>query len=165
MSRSAPLGRVLAHASICKDLSEFEVDALFSLAEERKLPAAAVLFREGALADALLVVTEGRVEVSKQAHTLAVIEPGGVLGELGLFKPGHLRSATATALTPVRLLRMPYPAFQKLLAEGNLPALKVVSNLAHQMADRILSLNEKLLNATSKRGVAQAQGELRRWTT
>lgn len=165
MQRSAPLIRQLAQSPVCRGLDDAELQAFFALAEERSVPADTVLFKEGQLSDSLLVVVLGKVQVTKRGQVLAMIEPGGVLGELSLFKDSHLRLASATAFTPVRFLRIPSPAFKRMLDLGNVAALKVVNNLAHQMAERILSLNEQLLSATSKKGVAAVQTELRRMTT
>jgi CRP-like cAMP-binding protein len=66
------------------------------------------LFHEGDPGDRLYVVTEGKVKLHRTSpdgreNMLAVVGPSELIGELSLFDPGP-RTATATALTEVKLL-------------------------------------------------------------
>jgi CRP-like cAMP-binding protein len=141
-------------------LSPTELDGLFELCEVRELKASQVLFKEGDLSDALWVVLQGDVEVACESRLLAELGPGAVIGELSLFNARARRSATVTAICPGRVLRIPVHAFRKLITAGDLAALKVVSNVAHQMAERLTALNERLLSG--KKGLSVARSELRR---
>lgn len=58
-------------------------------------------------------------------------------------------------------LRLSGPQFQKRLAADDVAALKIVNNLAHQMADRLVAVNDRLLSG-GKKGLAVARTELRR---
>ncbi|MDP1823374.1 MAG: cyclic nucleotide-binding domain-containing protein [Archangium sp.] len=154
------LGR-FASSSLCRGLTETEVESLFGLCEVRRLPAGATVFREGEAADALWVLLDGDVEIACGGNVLAEVGPGAALGELSLFRAVPRRSATVTAICKVTVLRISGPQFQKRLLAWDLAALKVVNNLAHQMADRLAALNEKLLSG-GRKGLAVARGELRR---
>ncbi len=141
-------------------LTSGELDALFDVSDVRALAAAEVLFTEGDPADALWVVLRGDVEVSKATVVLAEVGPGAALGELSLFLSRSKRSATARALCPASALRIPANALRKLTAASDLAALKLVNNLAHQMAERLSALNERLLS--KNKGLTVARSELRR---
>ncbi len=158
------LRRRLAVSPMCQGLSEAEVERLFSITEERHFKVGELLFREGDLSEALMVIATGRVDVSKQGKALASLSTGDVLGELSLFGRSHLRSATATAAHATTVLRMPTASFRRMLDAQELAALKVVSTLAHQMAERLLALNEKLVGTSSRAvPVLEAKKTLAGW--
>ncbi len=150
-----------AETTLCRGLTTPEVESLFALCEVRELKAGSCLFREGDQADALWVLLSGDVEITREGRTLAEVGPGAALGELSLFRAVPRRSATVTAICKVTVLRISGPQFQKRLAVHDLAALKVVSNLAHQMAERLAALNDRLISG-GKKGLAVARSELRR---
>lgn len=158
---AASLLKRFAESTLCKGLSPEEVESLFALCEVRQLEAGACLFREKQPADALFIVLSGDVEISSEGQLLAEVGPGSALGELSLFRAVPRRSATVTAICAVTVLRISGPQFQKRLVLHDLAALKVVNNLAHQMADRLAALNERLISG-GKKGLAVARSELRR---
>ena len=151
----------LATIPLFKGLTTEELDDLFEMCEVRELKAAQVLFAEGKPSDALWILLEGDVEVSRETKLLAELGPGAAIGELCLFNPTARRSATVTAICPVTVVRIPVNGFRKRLAARDLAALKVVSNIAQQMAERLAALNERLLSK-GKKGLAVARSELRR---
>lgn len=141
-------------------LTAAELDAIFDVSNVRELAAAEVLFAEDDPADALWVVLLGDVEISKATVVLAEVGPGAAIGELSLFLATAKRSATARAICPVTVLRIPVNALRRMIAANDLGALKVVNNLAHQMAERLAALNERLLSKTE--GLTVSRSELRR---
>ena len=134
---------------MCNGLSPAHVAELIAIAEEKAAKKGATLFREGEPGEALLVVLEGKVEVTKRGATLATLEAGSVLGEMSLLG-GDTRSATAVAATDVKYLAIANGPFQKLLGKENLAALKVVHNLAQVMSKRLALINEKLVDSLGK---------------
>lgn len=158
---AASLYEKFATTPLCAGLSADEVNSLFELCEQRRFDASAALFTEGQPGDALWVILEGDVEVSRDGTVLAEVGPGAVLGEPSLLRDTPTRSATARALCPVVAVRLPRTAFRKRLLANDVGALKVVSNLAHQLADRLSALNDRLLSG-GRKGLAVARSELRR---
>jgi CRP-like cAMP-binding protein len=130
------LRRRLDELPLFAGLDAGEVDRLFALCDARRLKAGERLMGEGDLADALWIVLDGDVEISKESKVLAEVGPGAALGELSLFRATSHRSASVTAICPVTVLRIPVGPFRKLLQAHDLGALKVVNNIAHPMADR-----------------------------
>jgi CRP-like cAMP-binding protein len=156
-----PLLTRFASSTLCTGLTGPEIEELFELCEVRRFAPGETVFREGQAADSFWVVLDGDVEVTREGKVLAEMGPGAVLGELSLFRATPRRSATVTVICPATVLRISGPQFQKRVARHDLAALKVVSNLAHQMADRLVALNEKLLSG-GRKGLAVARSELRR---
>lgn len=155
------LRQKLAVIPIFEGLDTGELDRLFELMEVRTLTPGQGLFAEREPADALFVVMDGDVEVSREGRVLAELGPGAALGELSLFSHTARRSATVRAICPVTVLRVPVVALRKLIDAHDLGALKVVNNLAHQMAERLLALNDRLLSQ-GRKGLSVARSELRR---
>jgi len=84
-------------------------------AETRYIRSGQVLFSAGEDADGAFVVQEGRFSLSPSADGGAVtVGPCTLLGELALFTETR-RPATATALEPATVLRIPRPLFMKML--------------------------------------------------
>lgn len=151
----------LTEVPLFAGLTPEEIDTLFELAEVRKHGASHVLFKEGDVADALWIVLDGDLEISKASTILAEVGPGAAIGELSLFRATARRSATVTAICPITMLRIPVNGFRKLLAANALAAHKVVGNVAQQMAERLTALNERLVT-DGRKGLAVARSELRR---
>ena len=98
-----------------------------------------IVFREGARGTSVLALREGRVKVSVAAPSgrevlLVVKEPGELLGELSALD-GRPRSATATALEPVRAVTLPASAFEGFLEVHPRLGLRLLRSLAGQLRD------------------------------
>ena len=63
------------------------------------------IIREGGYANDLYAIEEGTVKVERDGEHLADLGPGDVFGEQGLLEK-QARSATVTATSPVRLIRI-----------------------------------------------------------
>ena len=122
-----------------------------SLAVER-YPADAVILLENTPGDALYLIGDGVVRISKQGRggqqeTLTFLEGGEYFGEMSAFNLAP-RSARATAVGPVVLGRLDRPVLDSLLRSDPLP---VVDNLARGLIERLRHTNEhfvsELLNA------------------
>jgi CRP/FNR family transcriptional regulator, cyclic AMP receptor protein len=151
---------------VFQGLTSAEAGELAALSDESAVAQGTVLFREGDAGETLVVLLEGTVEIVKQGLTLATLTEGAVLGELSLLGKGGARSATATALTPVRLLQLPSVKFRELVRQSNPAALKVVANLAEVMGQRLLLINERFVSAlgnSKKEELADFGRILNRW--
>src|SRR5574341_669640 len=120
----------LRRLSLFADLPEADLQALYQRAEPMTLPAGEWLMREGEIGDALYVVLEGGIEITKrsgeQEVVLAVRGPGEVIGELALLEQTP-RSASGRAVQEARLLRIGKEAFKQMLAAS--PS----AGLAHEL--------------------------------
>jgi CRP-like cAMP-binding protein len=140
----------LASTEICRGLSAAEIEALYLVSEDVVLGAGQVLFPEGSPGEAAFVVLTGEVEVLKkdkagQERSLARLGSGAVLGEMSLIRPDAKRSAAARTTAACTFLKVPGPAFQGLLTQGNVGALKVVHNFARVLSKRLAAVDERVV--------------------
>ena len=99
---------VLRRAALFAALDDDQAAELRASMTEVTLARGESLFHEGDPGDRLYVVVEGKVKLHRASpdgreNMLAVLGPSEMIGELSLFDPGP-RTATATALTEVKLL-------------------------------------------------------------
>jgi len=85
------------------DSTDKDLVRLSRLFDEIDYPAGAVMIREGEIGQQAFLIIEGSVGVTLRTKTLAILEPGDIVGEMSLMD-GEPRSATVTALTDVRAL-------------------------------------------------------------
>ena len=90
-----------------------------AFAEERRYEAESVIFREGDSGDALYVIAQGRVRISRRIaggeEALAILGPGEIFGEMAILDPESAgRSADARAHEDVLLLALTSARFQGL---------------------------------------------------
>jgi CRP/FNR family transcriptional regulator, cyclic AMP receptor protein len=135
-----------------------------------------VLFSEGAPGDRLYIVTEGKIKLGASSNDgretlLAVLGPSEMFGELSLFDPGP-RTATASALTEVRLLALGHDDLVPWLSGRPEVALKLLQALAQRlrrtneaMADLVFSdvpgrVAKALLDLAARFGKPQPDGSI-----
>src|SRR5688500_2421683 len=95
----------LQKVPMCAGLSTSEAQELASIAEEASASKGTKLFDEGASGDSIVVLLEGRVDITKSGQSLAQLGEGSVFGEMSLLGEGGTRTATATALSDTKLLK------------------------------------------------------------
>ena len=157
----------LTKIPICKGLTAAQAQELAAIAEETSAKKAEQLFKEGDVGDSIIVVLEGKIDIAKSGQQLAVISDGSVLGEMSLLGESGRRTASATALSDVKLWKINAAKFQALMAKDNLAALKVVGNLAQVIAKRLLAMNDKLVDGAKgkkKEELADFQKILSNWS-
>lgn len=145
MSISTALVKKLVQIPIFGGLTVGEAADFFEVAVESTVAKGATLFREGDDGDALYVILEGEVAVTRKGVELARLGKHTVVGEMTLVGEGEVRSATATAVTDVKVLTVPSKRVQKMLKADSVAALKVVANLAQVMSRRLAAINERLV--------------------
>jgi CRP/FNR family transcriptional regulator, cyclic AMP receptor protein len=91
-----------------------------------------VIAREGERGIGLFLILEGRCSVSIGGRTKARLGPGDFFGEIALLDGGP-RTATVTALTPVRLIGITGWVFRGLLMEHPSIALKTLEAVAGRL--------------------------------
>jgi len=110
-------------------------------------PSGAALMAEGDQLHTghMLLVLEGQVTVDSGADhvALAVVGAGQLLGELALLD-GQPRSASCTAMTPVRAAAMSRQALQRLLEEQPALAAKLLALIAQRIGERLRALGDQL---------------------
>ena len=129
-------------------------DVLWQLAgafEAEYQPAGTVLMREGDVGDRFYLIRSGSVGVSQGNHRIQTLGPGDCLGEVALLTDSR-RTATATALTPVQLLSLAKPDFDRIVNEsaplqaqfGEFIRIRAGESLARQVAQAPVTAAPKL---------------------
>lgn len=143
MAIDTQLVRKLMQIPIFGALTLGEAADFFGDASEASVSTGKTLFREGDPSDALLVVVEGEVQVTRKSIELARLGRHAVLGEMSIVSHGP-RSATVTALSDVTLLQVPADRVRAQIKANHPAALKVVAHLAEVMSRRLAAINDKL---------------------
>jgi signal transduction histidine kinase len=130
-------------------LEEDQLRRLVAMGEVVDLAPEEVLIREGDQADALYVVLDGQLDVSKRSGTsdipLAQVGPGSLQGEIAALEGGR-RLASVRAIGPTEVLRIPVDAVRSLLAAGPDVALAVIRTAVGRLRamESLLREQEKL---------------------
>ena len=113
-------------------LSNDDLRAVVTAAEEIDEPAGAVLVREGEHRRELFVVTAGTATATRDGHELGTMGPGEYFGEIALLAGGE-RTATVTATTDVSLMMLAPAPFMRVLETEP----KVLEAIMHTLGERL----------------------------
>jgi CRP-like cAMP-binding protein len=100
-----------------------------------------VIFEEGDPGDVMYAVQEGRVEISHNGQSLAVLGPGSIFGEMALIE-NSTRSATAMTVTDSKLVVIDKHQFLFLVHETPTFATRVMQILS----ERLHTTDDMLIN-------------------
>jgi CRP-like cAMP-binding protein/ribonuclease BN (tRNA processing enzyme) len=102
------------------------------------IKAGEVLFRQDENSKIMYIIQEGKVRIFRTIEgrdkTLAVIGPGDFFGEMAMFN-NRPRSASAAAITDLRLLAFNKAAFEKLISQNFGIALHVIRTLSARLQE------------------------------
>lgn len=106
----ALLGRVPLFAGIKPD----DLPKISRIMEEVDAPSGTVLTHEGRHEGYFFVIVSGTVRIDRGGQTINTISDGEFLGEIALLDGGP-RTASATAVTDCRLLKLTLDRFDELM--------------------------------------------------
>ena len=96
-----------------------------------------VLFKEGDAGDSVFVIREGVVRLWKdidgEMTTLAELQPGDFVGEVGLVRAGA-HTATATAMAPTKCLVLTAHALEEMITKDSEIAVRFIRGLVDRLA-------------------------------
>ncbi len=143
----------LKSSSLCRLLSQPEIESIASIAERLELAAGNEVFHEGDPGDGVYLIVSGEIEIVKRTsggdRSLARLGAGGVLGEMSLLT-SEMRSATGRAIAPAVVLRLPSPRFRTMLDIGSPAALKIVAGIAEVLARRLAVTNARVVELSER---------------
>lgn len=125
---------ILRQTGLLRSVSAQDLEAAIAVSRLRTFRRGQVVFTRGDPGDTLIVVISGRVKaVVRSADggelTLAIIQPGGVLGDLSIADGGP-RSADAETLEECQLLLIPRETVQDICARVPSAAQALTSSIA-----------------------------------
>ena len=138
------MDEVLAKAGLLQGVPPEDAEALAAQFEYLDLPRGAIVFAEGDPGDSLYIVLAGKIKLGRRTadgreSLVAVMGPSDQFGELATFDPGP-RTASAVAVTDVRLARMSRQALRTWI--GNRPL--IAEQLLRVLARRLRRTNNTL---------------------
>ena len=145
----------LSKVPIFEKLSSEDVESLRQLWQPRALKAGEVLFRKGELGNSMVIIEEGRIEITvpidnqKKEMQISVLHEGEFVGELALLDELP-RTATVKALGPCRVQEMVREDFLEFVHQRPSVALSMLS----EMSQRLRATNE-LVQSLASRNVNQ----------
>jgi CRP/FNR family cyclic AMP-dependent transcriptional regulator len=122
----------LAKVPIFSECTKRELTIIGRAAKEVSHAEGTVIAREGERGVGLFLILEGQCKVTIGGKTKAKLGPGDFFGEVALLDGGP-RTATVTALTPVRLVGITGWVFRGLLMEHPTIALKTLEAVAGRL--------------------------------
>ena len=129
----------LARVPLFSSCSQRELGRIVRAADEITVEAGRTLVEQGRAGHECYVIVSGHAEVSRDAHTIAVLGAGDTIGELAVLDGGP-RTATVTATTDLDLLVLRQREFAGLLTEVPTLSHKILVNLAR----RVRELDERV---------------------
>jgi CRP/FNR family transcriptional regulator, cyclic AMP receptor protein len=138
------MDEVLARSGIFQGVDPEAAEVLAKELDTIEIRKGEVVFSEGEPGDSLYIVLSGKIKLSRRApdgreNVLAVMGPSDQFGELSVFDPGP-RTATATAVTDVKLAKMP----QSVLGPWIEAHPEVGERLLHVLARRLRRTNDSV---------------------
>ncbi len=122
----------LAKVPIFSGCSRRELQVIARAAKEVRHKVGTEIAREGNRGVGLFMILEGQCEVTIGGRRRATLGPGDFFGEVALLDGGP-RTATVTALTPVRLLGLTGWVFRGLITQHPSIALKTLEAVAGRL--------------------------------
>jgi CRP-like cAMP-binding protein len=143
---SAPaVHKALRATFLFASLDDDEVSALADEVWLEQIPSGSVIVREGDDADALYVVVDGGVNVTKaDGQFLAYLGPGGFFGEMALFLSGSKRSATCVSNADTTCVIVREPVLTRFCSERPAAGLKIYRAIIRTLAERLQSTSADL---------------------
>jgi putative peptide zinc metalloprotease protein len=124
---------LLKSLALFANISATQLEKLANHFHDVSYASGSIIIKENEIIDSLFIIVDGRVEISRkneqvgetEREILSVLHPGEVIGlnDTGYFSPHSLRTATATALTQLLVIRMELSDFKQFLQANsdNLP--------------------------------------------
>ena len=116
MARDLGHEAVLANVDLFRDLSKAQLKRLASASTEVSHPPGKAVATEGRSGLAFHLIIEGSATVSKDGRELRTLGPGDYFGEISMID-GRPRSATVTALEPLKAMAIPHRDFEAVIDE------------------------------------------------
>ena len=109
----------LEGVELLRGLSPEQLARIGSIAREEKFPPEKVVLDPGKPADALYVIVDGAVELSRNSQVLTVARQNEVLGAWALFDESDPMPVSAKTIEDTRLLRIGRDDFYDLLSDNS----------------------------------------------
>ena len=124
--------QALRRAPLFEGLSKRELTELARMTEDMDFEPGKVLCREGEIGREFFVIVDGEAEVTRGGKRVNTIGPADFFGEIALVEDTR-RTATVTAMTPLRAFVLTSRSFNRLLETAPAVERKVLRALAKRV--------------------------------
>lgn len=136
---------ILRGTHLLRSVPAGDLEAVAAASRLRRFPRGQVVFTRDDPSDTVIVVVSGQVKVAVRSAdggelTLTFVQPGGLIGDLGVADSGP-RSADAETVEECQLLLVPREAIQDICAR--------VPSAAQALASSIAAMVRRLTEATA----------------
>jgi CRP/FNR family transcriptional regulator, cyclic AMP receptor protein len=114
------------------DLPKRHLQRLAREADELAFAPGEQIVREGSLGETVFVVMEGRAKVMRNGRRVGEVLPGDFFGELSAIDGGP-RTASITAVTPVRVVRLFRGTLRRLLQDEPQLTVKILDGIVRRI--------------------------------
>jgi CRP-like cAMP-binding protein len=123
---------ILRNVPMFTGMTDTAIESVGGLAREVRFASGQELVRQGDEGDSFLVIVEGRARVVQSGDTLRALGPGDYLGEIALIDGGP-RTATVTAIDPLRALVVERSDFRRLIDDFSAVRFHVLTVLTQRI--------------------------------
>ena len=139
---------ILKKVALFEGLTHPQLLKVAGIAESRRYEGSAQIFREGDEADAMYVISEGKVRISKKVpgigeEALAILDTGKYFGEMALIEQGP-RSADAIAHIPCAVWVIQKDKLDQLMFTDKDLAYVLLWTFVRTLSERLRETNDKI---------------------
>jgi CRP-like cAMP-binding protein len=148
------LQEILQAIPMFAKLTKRDFSLLFNIIHDRSYIAGEYIFHQGDPGIGLYIIREGEVKIERklendQTMSLAKFKTGDFLGELALVDD-EKRSASAIALTDVKLAVIFKPDLDEFISHSPKRGVKILRGISHVVAVRLRQVNEDIIKFHSQ---------------
>jgi CRP/FNR family cyclic AMP-dependent transcriptional regulator len=122
----------LSGVPLFADLPKRHLQRLAREADELTFAPGEQIVQEGSLGETLFMVMEGRAKVTRNGRRVGEVLPGDFFGELSAIDGGP-RTASISAVTPVRVVRLFRRTLRKLLDDEPQLTVKILDGVVRRI--------------------------------
>jgi CRP/FNR family cyclic AMP-dependent transcriptional regulator len=130
----------LENVPLFSGMATQELIYVAGIVQEDAFPAGATVIREEDAGDAMFIVVDGELMVHRRNTQLAKLRSKDFFGEMSILN-SEPRSASVTAVSKCRLLRIEESDFWQLLIANNSLAVAMVRVLAQRLREQVAESN------------------------
>ena len=151
------LHALIPQCTLLENFTPEEVRELAQFMEVFRAPAGAEIIREGDGGDFMVMVIEGRIDVSKRdrwntPQPIATVEPGRILGEMSMID-GAARFATCTAAGgPALVAVLGRESLARTIVERPMLGAKLLMELVLMLSQRLRVTSDRLMQVMEEQG-------------
>jgi CRP-like cAMP-binding protein len=120
-------------------------EQLMPLMSSISVPAGTTLFDRGGRADAMYVLTAGRIRIPEFD---AEVGPGEIIGEVGMFSPGGQRLTTAVCIEDCKLQRISRERVRELVFQTPRIGFDLITVVTARLFEDVRLLQRRLAGTT-----------------